>query len=91
MKKETTDAVLLGAGMAALGVVMPWSVPHVGALYPMALIIATFYMVLSVARPTVAIVPGVFMFMGVALGSPVAATFGATLALPFAIIARQNY
>lgn len=88
-------ASLIVAGVLAFVVIIPWSTSGSESLYPIAIGAAVFYFALSVISPGPAMVPGIFMFIGVissagsAQPSPLA-TFGAVMALPLAMLTDDD-
>jgi hypothetical protein len=81
---------LMACGAMAYAMVLPWSLGLVPTLWPAALCVAMMYFVMSLAKPGPAVVPGVFMFVGVVAQVPYMATFGAILALPFAFMTPDD-
>lgn len=83
-------AVLISLGVMAYAIVLPWSTTQDPDLFVAAMPIAMMFYILSMTRPGMLMVAGMFMFLGVIANLPPMATFGAILSLPFAVMDKDK-
>lgn len=81
---------LIGIGAGCITTVLPWSITGNPDLKYLAIMFAVMYFVVSMSKPGIVFVSGVFMFMGVLANVPSMATFGAITAMPFAIMLQDD-
>lgn len=83
---QAEKIILLCAGSAAMSIVLTWSIVGGAGLQMAAMAVAIVYFVVSMAKPHIAFVAGIDMFIGTIADEPAIAMVGAMLALPFAVI-----
>lgn len=88
---------LIVLGVLAYAIVVPWASMGYEAMWVPALVVSTMYFVLSLSVSGMALVAGIFMFIGVVTASsdPPDSThnmalMGAILAMPFALLSADR-